>query len=105
MFYGGKNTEMQGADGKSIHAAWGFIGAVSNLINALHPSHMVILFDSEECGDRRQRNPEYKANRPDYSAMNEEECPFTQLPYIYRALDEMGIATDKAKVRIAQGNV
>ena len=91
MFYG-MPDRIIGADGKSVHAAVGFIGAVCNIINDLHPSHMVVLFDSEECGDRRSLSPEYKANRPDYSSMSEEECPFTQLPYIYRALDEMGIA-------------
>jgi len=91
MFYG-MPDRIIGADGKPVHAAVGFIGAVCNIINDLHPSHMVVLFDSEECGDRRSLSPEYKANRPDYSAMSEEECPFTQLPYIYKALDEMGIA-------------
>lgn len=91
MFYG-MQYQIMGLDGKPVHAAVGFISAVCNIINYLHPSHMVILFDSEECGERRHINPEYKANRPDYSAMTEEECPFTQLPYIYSALSEMGIA-------------
>lgn len=91
MFYG-MPDRIIGTDGKSVHAAYGFIGAVCNIINNLHPTHMVVLFDSEECGERRQLDPDYKANRPDYSAMTEEECPFTQLPYIYKALSEMGIA-------------
>lgn len=91
MFYG-MTEPVIGTDGKSVHAALGFIGAVCNIINQLHPTHMVVLFDSQDCGERRQLDPEYKANRPDYSAMSEEECPFTQLPYIYRALDTMGIA-------------
>jgi len=91
MFYG-MQYRITGSDGKPVHAAVGFISAVCNILNQIRPSHMVVLFDSEECGDRRQINPEYKANRPDYSAMTEEECPFTQLPYIYRALSEMGVA-------------
>jgi len=91
MFYG-MPDHVIGTDGKPVHAAVGFMGAVCNIINSIHPTHMVVLFDSQECGKRRQLDPEYKANRPDYSALSEEECPFTQLPYIYRALDEMGIA-------------
>ncbi|MBE6599325.1 MAG: 5'-3' exonuclease [Ruminococcaceae bacterium] len=91
MFYGMREAVI-GVDGKSVHGAAGFIGGICSIINALHPTHMVVLFDSEECGDRRQINPEYKANRPDYSKMTEEECPFTQLPYIYRCLSVMGVA-------------
>jgi len=91
MFYG-MPAHIIGTDGKSVHAVVGFIGAICNLINSIHPTHMVVVFDSEECGERRNLDPEYKANRPDYGAMTEEECPFTQLPYIYKALDEMGIA-------------
>jgi len=34
---------------------------------------------------------QYKANRPDFSAMQEEETPFSQMPYIYDALDHMGV--------------
>ncbi len=96
MFYGMQET-ITGADGKPVHGAVGFIGAVCNIINAIHPAHMIVLFDSEECGDRRRINPDYKANRPDYSAMSEEECPFTQLPYIYKALSAMGVSHMEAR--------
>ncbi len=95
MFFG-VSDRIIGTDGKPVHAAVGFIGAVCNLINAVHPSHMIVMFDSEECGDRRDINPDYKANRPDYSALPEEECPFTQLPYIYKALSSMGVAYHEA---------
>lgn len=91
MFYG-MQYSIPGADGKPAHAAVGFTKAVCNILNFFQPSHMIVLFDSQDCGERRRINPEYKANRPDYSAMSEEECPFTQLPYIYRALSEMGVA-------------
>ena len=56
-----------------------------------NPTHIAVLFDGQHENARVKINPEYKANRPDYSTVPEDENPFTQLPYIYAALDELGI--------------
>jgi len=89
MFYG--MPEIFGRDGQKVQAVVGFAGAMRKVVSLCRPSHMLVLFDSEDCGDRRTDCPEYKANRPDYSAMAPEDCPFTKLPYIYRLLQEMHI--------------
>ena len=89
MFYG--MPEIRGRDGMKVQAVVGFASAMRKVVSLCRPSHMLVLFDSEECGDRRKMCPDYKANRPDYSAMAPDDCPFTQLPYIYRMLEEMEI--------------
>ena len=73
-----------------------FVGAVNRLIDMLTPTHVAVIFDSETQNPRFQLLDEYKANRPDYSALSDDENPFSQLPDIYRALDFMGIAHTEA---------
>ncbi|MBQ3176372.1 MAG: 5'-3' exonuclease [Clostridia bacterium] len=89
MFYG--MPEIRGRDGSKVQAVVGFASAMRKVVSLCRPSHMLVLFDSEECGDRRQMCPDYKANRPDYSAMEPDDCPFSQLPYIYKMLEKMEI--------------
>ncbi len=89
MFYG--MPEIRGRDGSKVQAVVGFASAMRKVVQLCRPSHMLVLFDSEENGDRRQMCPDYKANRPDYSAMAPDDCPFTQLPYIYKLLEKMEI--------------
>ena len=55
-----------------------------------------MLFDSETGSGRAELDPEYKANRTDFCEMPEEETPFSQLPYIYAALDSIGMAHAEA---------
>lgn len=74
-----------------FNAVYGFASAIHKVQNLLRPSHMLVLFDSQDCGDRRRLDDAYKANRPDYSEMAPDDCPFTQLPAIYAMLDEMKI--------------
>ncbi len=57
----------------------------------LRLTHVVALFDGEHHNERKDIDPSYKANRPDFSAMAEEETPFSQLLDIYAALDFLGI--------------
>ena len=90
MFFGMPNSILS-LRGNEIRGVVGFIGAVNKLIDANKPTHMVVIFDGERCNPRNEILEEYKANRPDYSDVSDEENPFTQLPYIYKALDYMGI--------------
>ncbi|MDE6844288.1 MAG: flap endonuclease [Lachnospiraceae bacterium] len=52
---------------------------------------MTVLFDGEHENGRSSLNPDYKANRIDYSEISEEENPFSQLNDVYAALDYLGI--------------
>lgn len=91
MFFG-MPSKIIGLQGKAIHGVIGFVGAVNRLASMYMPTHLVIMFDGEKENPRKNILEEYKANRIDYSAVSEDENPFTQLPLIYEALDYMGIA-------------
>ncbi len=96
MFFG-MPSQIAGKDGRPIQGVIGFVGAVNRLIDMLAPTHVAVIFDSETQNPRFQLLDEYKANRPDYSALPDDENPFSQLPDIYRALDFMGIAYAEAQ--------
>ena len=90
MFFG-MPSKIIGAQGHAIQGVIGFVGAVNRLTEAYQPTHLVIIFDGEKNNPRKDILKEYKANRIDYSELSEDENPFSQLPYIYQALDYMGI--------------
>lgn len=90
MFYG-MPARIPGRDGRPIQGTVGFVGALLKLIRQLRPTHVCVCFDGECHNARTDLDENYKANRPDYSQMPEEETPFSQLPDIYAALDRLGI--------------
>lgn len=90
MFYG-MPARITGPGGKAIQGTLGFVGALLKVIRRLQPTHVAVLFDGETGSPRRELDADYKANRPDYSQMAEEDTPFSQLPDIYAALDHLGI--------------
>lgn len=90
MFYG-MPSRIINKDGKAIQGTLGFVGALLKLIRKVEPSHVAVFFDGEHENERTSLDEEYKANRPDYSKLPEEETPFSQMPDVYRALDYMGI--------------
>ena len=90
MFYGMPDN-FYSAGGVKYNALYGFVCAIDKVLRMIRPTHMFVSFDSPDCGDRRELDADYKANRPDYSEMAPEECPFTQLPAIYAALDKMNV--------------
>lgn len=87
----GMPSKIHSADGRDIRTVIGFVGAVGKLIRMIRPSHIAVIFDSKTHNPRCDLLEEYKANRPDFSDLPEEENPFSFLPDIYRALDFMGI--------------
>ena len=95
MFYG-MPARITNEKGISIGGTLGFVGALLKIIRMTSPTHLVVLFDSETENGRAELNPEYKANRTDFSDIPEEETPFSQLPYIYAALDFLGVAHAEA---------
>lgn len=91
MFYG-MPARIVGKSGKLIHGTLGFVGSLLKIIKITNPTHVIVLFDGECHNERKDLDCDYKANRPDFSQMTEEEIPFSQLPDIYAALDFLKIA-------------
>lgn len=90
MFYG-MPARIVGKNGKQIQGTLGFVGALLKIIRWVKPSHVAVVFDGPCHNERCDLDEAYKANRPDYSQMPEEETPFSQLPDIYAALEHLGI--------------
>lgn len=90
MFFG-MPSRIINADGKAIQGTLGFVGAMLKIIRMTKPTHIAVLFDGEHENARTELDSDYKANRVDYSEVPEEECPFSQLPDIYDALDYLGL--------------
>lgn len=72
---------------KAVHGTIGFVGALLKIIRTVNPTHIAVLFDGEHANARTELDSNYKANRPDYSLVPDEENPFSQLSDIYAALD------------------
>lgn len=91
MFFG-MPARIPGKDGRPIHGTLGFLGAMLRMVRLVQPTHLLVLFDREQPNLRAELDPDYKANRTDYSQLPEEETPFSQLPDLYKALDFLQIA-------------
>jgi len=90
MFYG-MPARIVNHQGKAIQGTLGFTGALLKIIRMIQPTHVAVVFDGECENSRCQMDESYKANRPDYSLIPEDETPFSQLPDIYRILDFLQI--------------
>lgn len=90
MFYG-MPARIVNDRGKAIQGTLGFVGALLKIIRRTKPTHVVVVFDGEHENERSALDPDYKANRVDYSEVTEEENPFSQLADIYAALDYLNI--------------
>lgn len=90
MFFG-MPARIVNQEGKAIQGTLGFVGALLKIIRMVEPTHMVVIFDGQHENQRCDLNPDYKANRIDYSLVSQEENPFSQLADVCRALDFLGI--------------
>lgn len=90
MFYG-MPARIPGRDGRPVHGTLGFTGALLRVLRMRVPNHCVVFFDGEHENPRKALDEAYKANRPDFSHMEEQETPFGQLPDINRVLEYLGI--------------
>ncbi len=90
MFFG-MPARIVNQNGKAIQGTLGFVGALLKIMRMVKPTHVAVIFDGQHENDRVFLDEEYKANRPDYSEVPEEENPFSQLADIYAALDYLGI--------------
>lgn len=90
MFYG-MPSRIVNKRGVTIHGVLGFVGAFLRIVGMVKPTHALVVFDGEHENPRVSLDGQYKANRPDFSVMPEDETPFSQMPYIYNALDHIGV--------------
>ena len=90
MFFG-MPARIINEQGKAIQGTLGFVGALLKIIRMTKPTHIAVLFDGESHNPRVDLDAEYKANREDYSLVEEEENPFSQLTDVYKALDFLGL--------------
>ncbi len=90
MFYG-MPARILNAEGKAIQGTLGFVGALLKIIRKVEPTHVAVLFDGECHNERTDIDENYKANREDFSQIEEEDTPFSQLTDVYRALNYLGI--------------
>lgn len=99
MFYG-LPYSVKNSKNVDIKAAFGFIGGIIKYVNKFNPDKIVVVFDSEtSISENRSDYEDYKKNRIDYSALPDEENPFTQLPYIFKSLEHL-----KVEYNEVQGN-
>lgn len=90
MFFG-MPARIVNKAGTAIHGTLGFVGALLKILRMVEPTHTVVVFDGEHENPRSEIDSDYKANRPDFSQVNREDSPFSQLPDIMNALDHLGI--------------
>lgn len=90
MFYG-MPARILNSEGKPIQGTLGFVGALLKIIRRIQPTRVAVLFDGECHNERTDLDENYKANREDFSQMDEDDTPFSQMPDVYRALDYMDI--------------
>ena len=90
MFYG-MPARISGRGGRPVHGTLGFTGALLRVLRMRASTHCAVFFDGEHENPRKALDEAYKANRPDFSHMEEQETPFGQLPDINRVLEYLGI--------------
>ncbi len=91
MFYG-IPTSIKNTKGKEIRGLIGFIGSLKKLVDKFNPDSLVVIFDSETSRNNNLKiDKDYKSNRLDYTDIEEEENPFSQLSLIKKALDYLNI--------------
>lgn len=90
MFFG-MPARIVNAQGKAIQGVLGFIGALLKIMRRVEPTHLLVVFDGQHKNIRSETDAEYKANRIDYSDVEEDGNPYSQLPDVYKALNYLGI--------------
>ena len=92
MFYGIPNS-IKNSKGLEIKGLIGFIGSIKKLATEFNPFSIIVIFDSETSRFNNEQIEEtYKANRKDYTNVEESDNPFSQLPLIKKALEHLNIS-------------
>ena len=90
MFFG-MPARIVNEEGRAIQGVLGFVGALLKILHMVNPTCGAVFFDGETENPRIGLEPDYKANRPDFSLAPEEENPYSQLDGVYAALDFLGL--------------
>ena len=90
MFFG-MPARIVNEQGKAIQGTLGFVGALLKILRMTQATHVLVVFDGEHENPRSALDENYKANRVDYSALPEEDSPFSQLEDIYAALRYLSV--------------
>ena len=87
-FYGMPN-KIKNKEGKNIEAVICFFGILFKTIKFINPNELLIVFDGETHLERQDIDKNYKANRPDFSLVADEDNPFLQLEIIKDVLTKL----------------
>lgn len=90
MFFG-MPARIVNSQGKAIQGVLGFVGALLKIVRKVAPTDILVLFDGQNENSRKQIDEDYKANRTDYSNVPEDKNPYSQLQYVYSALNYLKI--------------
>lgn len=91
MYYG-IPAPIRNSKGKDIRGLIGFIGSLKKIIAEFTPYSVLVVFDSETSQTTNLNiDATYKANRPDFNLVEEDENPFSQLEMIKDALTYLNI--------------
>src|SRR5574344_130899 len=90
MFFGLPEVKVHGK--KVVQGTLGFVGGLLKIIRMTSPSHVLVVFDGEHENPRSQLSSDYKSNREDFTDVEADLNPFSQLDDIYSALDYLEIA-------------
>ncbi len=89
-FYGMPN-KIQNQKGQYVEAVICFLGIMLKTIAMLKPSHLFVAFDGENMLERKDVDSDYKANRKDFSNVDDVDNPFLQLEIIKTVLNHLNI--------------
>lgn len=90
MFFGFPK-KIKNKQGKVINGTLGFVSTLLKVIRSLSITHCLVVFDKEQKLKNKELLSDYKANRPDWSEVAEEDNPFSQLDDIEKALKHLNI--------------
>lgn len=89
-FYGMPNR-IKNYKGQYVEAVVCFTGILLKTIKMTTPTQVFVVFDGENNLSRREIDDEYKANRVDFSQVDDADNPYTQLDSIKYVLNNLNI--------------
>ncbi len=89
-FYG-MPKKIQNQQGEYVEAVICFMGILFKIIRMINPTHVFVVFDGETKLERKDFDTDYKANRQDFSNVEDIDNPFIQLEIIKKVLSYINI--------------
>lgn len=95
MFFGIPSSIIN-SKGREIKGLIGFIGSIKKINEQFNPYSILVIFDSETSkSNNKLIDDNYKEGRIDYTDVEENKNPFSQLPIIKKALDYLNIYNEE----------